>query len=125
MLLPKLNATGAGRKTVEEAVAKIDEAGGAAEYFSALMLRPPIYSWLARKHRPEHGVKLGDLPVAHQLALEMALHEQQERNALEGELKALELAWRAADEIASIADDLLVPDDVRERLETLPERHSS
>jgi hypothetical protein len=33
---------------------------------------------------------------------------------MEGELAALEAAWRAAEEIAAIADDLLLPDSVRD-----------
>jgi hypothetical protein len=40
------------------------------------------------------------------LAFEMALHEESERRALEGELAALEAAWREAEEIAAIADAL-------------------
>ncbi|HST58678.1 MAG TPA: hypothetical protein VLK84_08325 [Longimicrobium sp.] len=44
-------------------------------------------------------------PVA-ALALEMALHDEQERQAMEGELVALEGAWRQAEEIAAIADSL-------------------
>ncbi|HEU4752212.1 MAG TPA: hypothetical protein VFU47_03815, partial [Armatimonadota bacterium] len=44
---------------------------------------------------------------APQLAVEMALHEESERRALEGELAALEAAWREAEEIAHIADSLL------------------
>ena len=44
------------------------------------------------------------------LAVEMALHEESERRALEGELAALEAAWRQAEEIAAIADAL--PDHV-------------
>ncbi|HUH12323.1 MAG TPA: hypothetical protein VMK65_04405, partial [Longimicrobiales bacterium] len=47
------------------------------------------------------------LPRARALALEMALHEETERRALEGELAELEAAWREAEEIASIADGLL------------------
>ena len=43
------------------------------------------------------------------LALEMALHEEQERRALEGELWRLEQAWRDAEEIAAISDSLLLP----------------
>ena len=42
-------------------------------------------------------------------ALEMALHEEDERRALEGELWRLEQAWREAEEIAAIADNLLLP----------------
>ncbi len=43
------------------------------------------------------------------LALEMALHEEQERRALEGELWLLERAWEEAEEIAAISDSLLLP----------------
>jgi hypothetical protein len=43
------------------------------------------------------------------LALEMAVHDELEREALRGELAALEAAWRQAEEIAGIADWL--PDD--------------
>lgn len=48
------------------------------------------------------------------LALEMALHEEAEKEALRGELSALEAAWREAEEIAGIADTL--PDDPLHRL---------
>jgi hypothetical protein len=44
------------------------------------------------------------------LALEMALHEEAERRAVEGELADLERAWRDAEEIAGIADSLLLPE---------------
>jgi hypothetical protein len=40
----------------------------------------------------------------------MATHEEAERRALEGELGLLEQAWRNAEEIADIADNLLAPD---------------
>jgi hypothetical protein len=40
------------------------------------------------------------------LVLEMALNEESERRALEGELAGLEAAWREAEEIAAIADSL-------------------
>ncbi|HEX2078023.1 MAG TPA: hypothetical protein VHG08_09945 [Longimicrobium sp.] len=40
------------------------------------------------------------------LALEMALHEETERRALQGELAMLEAMWREAEEIAAIADRL-------------------
>jgi len=52
------------------------------------------------------------LDSVQRLALEMALHEETERAALQGELAALESAWRDAEEIAGISDSLLVPADV-------------
>jgi len=51
----------------------------------------------------------------------MALHEEAERRAMQGELADLERAWRDAEEIAKIADDLLVPSSVGERLAKLRE----
>ena len=48
------------------------------------------------------------------LALEMAAHEEAERRALAGELEELEEAWREAEEIAAIADQLLTPEEVEE-----------
>jgi hypothetical protein len=52
------------------------------------------------------------------LSIEMAVHEEAEQRALEGELKLLESAWRDAEEIAEIADNLLPPtiDEVRRTL---------
>ena len=40
----------------------------------------------------------------------MALNEANERHALEGELALLELEWKEAEEIASIADQLALPE---------------
>ena len=59
------------------------------------------------------------LGFTRRLALEMALHEEQERRALDGELSELERAWREAEEIAAIADSLLVPSGVQKLLERL------
>jgi hypothetical protein len=53
------------------------------------------------------------------LALEMAAHEEAERRALEGELHLLERAWREAEEIAAIADNLLLPASIHDRLRRL------
>ena len=52
---------------------------------------------------------LSKFPTEITLALEMALHEEEEHRALESELWKLERAWRDAEEIAGIADSLLLP----------------
>jgi hypothetical protein len=59
------------------------------------------------------------LPQPVRLALEMAAHEDVERRAMEGELALLEAAWREAEEVAAIADGLLVPAGVAARLRAL------
>jgi hypothetical protein len=59
------------------------------------------------------------VPSVERLALEMAAHEDTEHRALEGELHILEEAWRDAEQIAHIADDLLLPASVDEKLARL------
>jgi hypothetical protein len=71
------------------------------------------------KRSQGRGVIIGELPTEVRLALEMAAHEEAERRALEGELALLEEAWREAEEIAAIADDMFLPGEVPERLERL------
>ena len=66
-------------------------------------------AWGGREKPPINRGGLSHLAPARRLALEMALHEVTEQRVLEGELAELEAAWREAEEIAGIADGLLVP----------------
>ena len=66
---------------------------------------------IERLRKPLPG-SLAGLNPSLRLAIEMATHEEAEREALEGELKELEARWREAEEIARIADNLFVPDSV-------------
>jgi hypothetical protein len=59
------------------------------------------------------------LPTSERLALEMALHEEAERKVLEGELSELERAWKEAEEIAAISDDMFVAPGIRGTIERL------
>ncbi|AHG88004.1 hypothetical protein J421_0467 [Gemmatirosa kalamazoonensis] len=54
----------------------------------------------------ESRTPLPGINTIDRLALEMAANEDVERRALEGELAELEAAWREAEEIAAIADQL-------------------
>ena len=49
----------------------------------------------------------------------MVVNEDAERRALEGELHVLEAAWKAAEEIAGIADDMFLPASVEDDLARL------
>ena len=71
---------------------------------------------LEKLRKPLPG-SLAGLNPALRLAIEMATHEEAEREALEGELKELEARWREAEEIARIADNLFLPDSVEEFIE--------
>ncbi len=61
-------------------------------------------------------LRLKTLDAPMRLALEMAAHEERERLFLASHLSLLEAAWKEAEEIARIADDLLLPDWIRDRL---------
>ncbi len=122
-ILPSVNAGGGSRTTVQDAVSRIAHTGRPDRFVTRLAhRRQSPYS--------PAGVQMSTLPKPTRLALEMALHEEQERRALEGELWLLERAWREAEEIAAISDNLLVPkgaeDFIREygdqRESGLPER---
>lgn len=65
---------------------------------------------------PSNRGALFRLPRVQRLALEMALHESSEQHALDAELASLERAWREAEEIAAIADNLLVPKHIEARI---------
>jgi hypothetical protein len=87
---------GARRDTVDVALRRIADAGS-----------PDAF--VRNAARAEHLL----VPVAgarqeplRNLSLEMALHEETERRALDGELAMLEGMWRQAEEIAAIADRL-------------------
>ncbi len=118
LMLPKMNYMAGSKRTVADAVGLIESVGDPMGYLERLPLD-------MRRRDLEEGVKekkhglLSRLPKPTKLALEMALHEEQERRALAGELLDLEAAWRAAEEVAQIADDLLVPEAIEAHLERL------
>ncbi|HET6764554.1 MAG TPA: hypothetical protein VFH27_12810 [Longimicrobiaceae bacterium] len=72
------------------------ESEGAAGYLASLP-----YQGRDGKHR-----SLAQLPPESRLALEIALNDEEERRAMNGELAMLEAAWREAEGIAVIADRL-------------------
>lgn len=130
IVIPKVNRFGGDRRAVADAVSEIEHTGGAEGYLERLSELGETYTrasdprrmsrWnrgmMTREHQ-SHG--LFGLPKAHRLALEMALHEEAERRAVEGELSELEQAWREAEEIAGIADSLLLPEDVNASMERI------
>ena len=113
--LVQVNRRGAPRKKLHQALELLSDAGSAATCIARLgsMAMPEqaplgFRSRFGRMLVKREGAASYDRPdrgVA-ALALEMALHEETERRAMEGELMALEASWREAEEIAAIADAL-------------------
>lgn len=125
-MLPGINRWGGSAQAVRVALDLIEDSGSPAAFLRArgregVTVRPPEVGSggldlrqllrLTRSTRRGVGGKDGSdvHPSLLSLALEIALSEESERRALDGELRALTDQWREAEEIASIADTL--PDD--------------
>jgi len=106
-VLPKINASGASRAQVQDAVRLLDRHGDPMAVFREQARAVPMRS--ATTGRQRDSMNISKFPVEQRLALEMAAHEEQERRAMEGELALLEAAWRQAEEVAKIADDMFAP----------------
>jgi hypothetical protein len=93
----RVNAAGAAGERVQTAVNLLSASGSAERFLRRAAAQgtrledPALPSWL-------RGARM--------LAVEMAVHDALERDALRGELSLLEAMWREAEEIASIADRL-------------------
>jgi hypothetical protein len=94
-----VNHEGASRGDVKKAVAALAEAPSAEAFIRDVARHRGVLGG----QRVAGTTKLTPTGLR---ALEMALHEEQERRALDGELAALEAMWRQAEEIAAIADAL-------------------
>lgn len=116
-LLPRINQNGASRREVEAAVREIEAVGDPRRYFIEAEYRA---RHLGYGHSP-----VAAMPKAVRLALEMAAHEESERQALEGELRHLEEAWKDAEEVAAIADRLTIPEHIEIALRRLKHRVES
>lgn len=104
-VLAHLNVKGASKSAVNDAADRISAVGDTQQFIrSAIALRDK---------RRSKGLLMRDdtfdsfgLNTSERLAVEMAMHEDAERSAMEGELAALEQAWKDAEEIGSIADKM-------------------
>lgn len=135
-LLARVNRVGASGDTVRDATAIVVDAGAPERAVAALareaarrtgdweeqwrrwqrdpvgeqMRRPLAFTFrevVSNRQAPPNKGALPNLPRPQRLALEMALHEDTEQRAMEGELAILEAAWREAEEIAAIVDGML------------------
>lgn len=127
--LASLNRTDGSKEEIRDAVEWIDLYGnpflidpgfGARDAEE----RSAYREGLARRRRGRAGdldpflpsFPLAKLRPYQRLAFEMAAQEEQERLFLSAHLSVLEHAWKEAEEIAAIADDLLLPDWIRQRI---------
>jgi len=139
-LLPTVNRFGGSRTQVQDAVSLLEEIGDPLRVLTSVQQRVGATAGDARwgvdgrhwrtgalQNTPRTTIKklpgtLHTLAPRDRLALEMALHEESERRAMDGELAALELAWAEAEQIAKIADDMFLPASIDDRLDKLRNR---
>ena len=119
-LLPLINRSGGSAADVQRAVGLVEESETPERLFAnaAQTLAARSGSGFGD---PRRRTSLKRVPLTTRLALEMAAHEESERRALEGELYLLEEAWKQAEEIAAIADDMFLPESVDADLARLRE----
>ncbi len=132
-ILPTVNRFGGSRLQVQQAVALLDEIGDPRRVLSTVQHRfgatasDPRWGhdstkWKKARARVEKlKGALHTLKAPDRLALEMALHEESERRAMDGELADLERAWREAEEVAKISDDMFIPPAIDARVKSLHE----
>jgi len=98
-ILPHLNPVGGTAAQVGEAVRWLEAVGGAER---------ALHTFARSRHvRPVLDSQERTLTTVHpeaRLALEMALHEEEEGRALRGELTILRWAWQREEAVAAIAD---------------------
>ncbi len=129
IVLPTVNRFGGRKSDVVDAVNAIEVVGNSERYLrrsaatAQSMIKSMTHGVSSRKAKARqqqfHKYGLFSLPPAQRLALEMALHEEAERRALEGELVELQRAWADAEEVAAISDDMFLPAGVKAQLRKL------
>jgi hypothetical protein len=100
--MPRMNWWCGSTEHQDQALRLIDESHGPRPFLMGLRTRRlETFSSMTRSER---------------LAVEMAANEEVEARVLQGDLQELLEAWRHADETASIADSLLIPLPISEKL---------
>jgi hypothetical protein len=132
IVVPQVNRFGGAKATIAEAVNLIEISRGTERFLENVARRspPPVREshWSQRRWQRGHSLSGGAtrglfaLPTPERLALEMALHEEAERKAVEGELLELEQAWKDAEEVAAISDDMFLSPGITGALERMRSR---
>lgn len=132
LILPTVNRFGGSKKSVQMAVRQLEEVGDPARVAAFIQNRLGAKDtdkrWVRKtnwfdKESTSTILKrpgaLHTLPIHERLSLEMALHEESERRAMDGELAELERAWRDAEVIAHISDNMFTSAEVQAAFERL------
>ena len=121
MLLPRANREGANNEGVTAALKTIEQTSNLSALLRLASDERVVQPTKVAPRVP--GKNVSNAPAHVRLALEISLHADEEQRAMEGELKELEQRWRDAEELARIADTLLITDETDRHLERLRTEH--
>ncbi len=137
-LLPTVNRFGGSRTQVQDALRLLEEIGDPMRVLTTIQQR---HGWAqgdklwgggsrwqganSRSQVAKLPGTLHSLAPRERLAMEMAVHEESERLAMQGELADLERAWRDAEQIAKIADDMFVPSSIDDNMQRMRRQSST
>ena len=113
-VLPRLNPGGGTVHDVAEAVRWIEAVGGPAKAFRGF-----ANSRYVRPSLDHNKATFSTMHPAVRLALEMAIHEDEERRLMYGELSVLEVAWRREEKLAALIDRIAIPERLQRQLDLL------
>lgn len=116
-LLPTLNVGGGSKRTVSDAVEVLCDAPKLGTLLRGGAVREGDSSKYFRLTREQTYIKL--FPAHIRLAMEMSVHEDDERRAMEGELQELAQRCKDADAIAKIADEMFLPSHIENDVELM------
>ncbi len=129
-VLARLNHAGGGDSLVRDAVREVEARPTSGLLRHIAQSSAPLWAvdgpkqskfdredWRDERRRPINRAGLAHLSRVSRLALEMSLHEESERRALDGEMAQLYEAWQEAEEIAGIADNFFLPPGTEEFIE--------
>jgi hypothetical protein len=114
-LLPRMNWRGARASSIRHATQLLDRAEErtSAGVRGARKESASAWEWLAVSYWPRYGA-MDHMSTIPRLALEMAVSEALEQQAMAGEARVLGARWMEAETVAAIADDMFLPDSIRD-----------
>lgn len=121
-LLPIANVYGASASEQRAALDVIDRLGEAGVIQDAgawATRRVKMRWWRVPVSAREVPGSIASIPASRRLALEMVIHRQVEREMAIALGASVEREWVDAEQVAAIADDLLLPPSVREKYRAL------
>lgn len=116
-VLPILNGVGGSKRSVADAVDVVSETPDLGTMLRGGGVKGSDSNQYFRLTAKQRYIRT--FPAHVRLAMEMAVHEADERRAMEGELAELAQRWKDADAIAKIADEMFLPSRVHDEMAVL------